>query len=185
MSHPQNIHLAAIILTGGASRRMGVDKGAQMWGDRRAVDHVADLARTLGARRILTAGEGDYGLERVRDPAPQSGPVAGVLAGLSVLSRNYGRVLVLAVDAPTLRAEDLAPLMASGPPGAAFEGFPLPMIIDPRSTPADARADWPLRRLTEQAGLAMLALPAQATDRIRGANTGEERLRLLRMAGLA
>jgi molybdopterin-guanine dinucleotide biosynthesis protein A len=185
MSHEPDHQLGAIILTGGASRRMGEDKGAQVWGDRRAVDWVADLARTLGASRILTAGEGDYGLERVRDPAPQSGPVAGVLAGLAALGRETNRVLVLAVDAPTLRAEDLAPLMASGPPGAAFEGFPLPMIIDPRSAPPDAQVDWPLRRLVEQAGLALLALPAQTTDRIRGANTGEERLRLLRMAGLA
>jgi molybdopterin-guanine dinucleotide biosynthesis protein A len=108
-----------------------------------------------------------------------------MLVGLSVLSREYSRVLVLAVDAPTLLAGDLAPLMTSGPPGAAFEGFPLPMIIDPRSTPPDAQVDWPLRRLVEQAGLAMLALPAPATDRIRGANTAEERLRVLRMAGLA
>ena len=74
--------LGVVILTGGASRRMGTDKAAQIWGGRRAVDRLADLARALGAVRVVTAGDGDYGLARAPDPAPQSGPVAGVLAGV-------------------------------------------------------------------------------------------------------
>ena len=177
--------LDAIILTGGASRRMHQDKATQLWGGRRAVDLVSDLARAVGAHRILTSGEGDFGIERVRDPAPQSGPVAGLKAGLVVLRRAEGRVLVLAVDTPTLRAEDLAPLLASGGPGASFEGFPLPMLIDPGSMPTDAEDDWPLRRVAERAGLATIPPPPEAVARIRGANTPEERLHLLREAGLA
>jgi molybdopterin-guanine dinucleotide biosynthesis protein A len=172
--------LGVIILTGGGSRRMGQDKAAQLWGDRRAVDLVADLARMLGAGRILTAGEGDFGLERVRDPVPHSGPVAGVLAGLAALAGEPGHVLVLAVDAPTLTVADLAPLLGHDGPGAAFEGFPLPMVIDPASAPADAKPDWPLRRLVERAGLAQLPAAPLASARIRGANTAEEQLRLLR-----
>jgi molybdopterin-guanine dinucleotide biosynthesis protein A len=177
--------LNAIILTGGASRRMGQDKAVQLWGGRRAIDLVADLARALGAGRILTSGEDDFGLERVRDPAPHSGPVAGVLSGLAALAEAPGRVLVLAVDAPTLRAADLAPLLAPDGPGAMFEGFPLPMVIDPVAAPADAMADWPLRRLAERAGLTRIAPPPEAAVRIRGANTSEEQLHLLREAGLA
>ncbi len=175
----------AIILTGGASSRMGQDKAAQLWGGKRAVDLVADLARAVGARRILTCGEGDFGLERVRDPAPRSGPVAGVLAGLAALAGEPGHVLVLAVDAPTLTATELSPLLAVGGPGATFEGYPLPMAIDPASAPADAEAGWPLRRLAERAGLARIAPLPQAAARIRGANTADEQLRLLREVGLA
>lgn len=172
--------VGAIILTGGASSRMGADKAAQLWGGRRAVDRVADLALALGAPRVLTAGEGDYGFEGVRDPAPQSGPVAGVLAGLAAL--GPGRVLVLAVDAPTLTADDLAPLLAADPPGATFEGLPLPMVIDREAAPADAAPDWPLRRFAERAGLARLPPPPGAAERLRGANTPGERERLLRAA---
>jgi hypothetical protein len=76
-------------------------------------------------------------------------------------------------------------LLASDAPGAAFEGFPLPMVIDPASAPVDARTDWPLRRLVERAGLTQLALPQDAAARMRGANTADEQLRLLREAGLA
>ena len=46
--------------------------------------------------------------------------------------------------------------------------------------PVDARDDWPLRRLVERAGLAQFAAGAAIQDRLRGANTPEERDRLLR-----
>jgi molybdopterin-guanine dinucleotide biosynthesis protein A len=183
MTDPAPLHV--IILAGGASRRMGTDKAELVWDGRRAVDRVAALARALGARRILTAGEVDYGLEQVRDPAPQSGPVAGVLAGLAALAGEAGRVLVLAVDAPTLTPADLQPLMAAPAPGATFAGLPLPMLIDPSAVPADARDDWPLRRFTERAGLAQIPADPAIQDRLRGANTPEERDRLLGEAGAA
>ena len=67
--------LGAIILTGGASRRMGTDKAAQLWDGRRAVDRVAELARSVGATVVVSAGDGEFGLPRAPDPAPLSGPV--------------------------------------------------------------------------------------------------------------
>jgi len=177
MHVPAPFHV--IILAGGGSTRMGADKAELMWDGRRAIDRLADLARALGARRILSSGEGDYGLERVQDPEPGGGPVAGVLAGLSALADDPARVLVLAVDAPTLTPSDVQPLLSRDAPGAAFEGLPLPMVIEPQAVPADARDDWPLRRLVERAGLAQIAADPAAQDRLRGANTPEERDRLL------
>lgn len=176
--------LAAIILTGGGSRRMGADKATQLWAGVRAVDRVAALARALGAEPVISAGDGDFGLVRAPDPAPLSGPVAGVLAGLKLLGPGVGRVLVLAVDAPTLTAADLAPLLAAGGPGASFFDLPAPMVIDPAAAPADARDDWPLRRFVERAGLVQIPPEPGAAGRLRGANTPEERDRLLREAGL-
>jgi molybdopterin-guanine dinucleotide biosynthesis protein A len=174
--------LAAIILTGGASRRMGEDKARQAWGGRRAVDLVADLAAAAGASRILTVGGGDYGYERIDDPAPQAGPVGGVLAGLEALGREAGRVLILAVDAPTLRTGDLSALLSAPPPGAAYEGYPLPMTLDAAQAPRAAPLDWPLRRYVEAAGLARMAVPEALQLRLRGANTPQEREALLRNA---
>ena len=170
--------LGAIILTGGASRRMGADKAGQLWAGRRAVDRVADLARALGAGVVVSAGDGDFGLPRAPDPAPLSGPVAGVLAGIALVRGQVTRVLVLAVDAPTLLAGDLAPLLAAGGAGAAFEGQPLPMVLDLAAVPQDAQDDWPLRRFVERAGLIQVALDPELTPRLRGANTPQERERL-------
>jgi molybdopterin-guanine dinucleotide biosynthesis protein A len=161
---------------------MGEDKAGQIWGSRRAVDYVADLAGALGASRILTIGGPSYGYERVDDQAPQAGPVGGVLAGLDALADGPDRVLVLAVDAPTLRPADLAPLLRAPPPGAAFAAYPLPMIFDVATAPRDLSANCSLRRFTEAAGLGTLAVPETLRPHLRGANTPQEREALLRAA---
>ena len=99
---------------------MGADKAALIWNGRRAVDRIADVARRAGAERVLTAGDGDYGLGRIDDSGPDGGPVAGIVAGVAA-ARALGsdRVLVLAVDAPTASLDDLRPLLASSMPGAS------------------------------------------------------------------
>lgn len=166
--------LGAIILCGGASRRMGRDKAVLDWNGARAVDRVAALARAVGAEALVTAGA-DLGLPWVADDAAFAGPVGGVLAGARAL--GAARLLVLAVDAPTALPEDLAPLLAGG---GYYEGLPVPMVVEASALPADADAGWPLRRFVERAGLVSLPVPEGAMDRLRGANTPDERERLLR-----
>jgi len=165
--------LGAIILVGGASSRMGRDKAALDWDGQRAVDRVVALARGVGAAAVVTAG-GDYGWPHVPDAAPGGGPVGGLLAGAAWLrAAGMDRALALAVDAPSLTPQDLAPLVAAPPPGAAYEGFPLPCVFALGLERA-AAADWPLRRFVERAGLAVLACTPEQARRLRGANTPEE-----------
>ena len=174
------MRLAAIILVGGASSRMGADKAALSWNGRGAVDRLADIARQLGAELTLTAGHGEHGLPRVEDPAPDGGPVSGIVAGIAALRpAGAGRVLVLAVDAATIRASDVAPLLEAGPPGAAYQDLNLPLVLDVAAMPRDAGQGWAVGRLIECAGLARLVAPPGAAERLRGANTPAERDRLL------
>ncbi len=171
--------LAAAILVGGASSRMGTDKAAQDWLGRRAVDWVADLARSVGASQVITAG-GDYGLPFAADPSPQAGPVAGVMAAAARLrAEGFERILLLAVDAPSLTPADISPLLTSPAPGAVYDGFPLPFVADLAALPVDAQHGWPLRRLAARAGLAALPCPPAVARRLRGANSPEERAALL------
>ncbi len=169
--------LGAIILCGGGSVRMGRDKALLDWDGVRAIDRVAALARAAGASVVLTAGR-DYGLDWVPDPEDGAGPVGGVLAGAEALrARGCSRALVLAVDAPTLTVDDLAPLLAAKA-GATFDVSPVPMVLPLGAVSAGALPGWPLRRLVERAGLAVLECPEGARARILGANTPEERARL-------
>jgi molybdopterin-guanine dinucleotide biosynthesis protein A len=174
------VKLGALILTGGAASRMGEDKAALHWADRRAVDWVADLARSVGADIVLTVGPKDYGLPFVADEPPLGGPVGAIMAGAAML-REEGceRALVLAVDAPTVRLDDLAPLLGHTGPGAAHEGFPLPMVLDLARLPAEVEAGWPVARLLDRVGALRLPCPPDAGPRLRGANTPEERSALL------
>lgn len=169
--------LGAIILVGGASSRMGQDKALLTWSGQRAVDRVADLARVLGAKTVLTAG-GDYGLPFVLDPSPQAGPVSGILAAAEQLAaEGCERAVILAVDAPTLTAEDLAPLLEPAE-GGYYEAYPLPMVLPLAAIDGAAKADWPLRRLVERAGLRSFPPAPDRAMRLRGANTPEERAAL-------
>jgi molybdopterin-guanine dinucleotide biosynthesis protein A len=53
------------------------------------------------------------------------------------------------------------------------------MVIDLAAVPAATEAQWPLMRLVQAAGLALLPCEDRARPRLKGANTPEERLRLL------
>jgi molybdopterin-guanine dinucleotide biosynthesis protein A len=173
---PAAQRLGAMILTGGASGRMGEDKALLLWDGLRAVDRVTAVAAELGAEPIITVGADDYGLPHVPDARPRGGPVGGVLAGAeSLRAAACGRVLVLAVDAPTIQAEDLRLLLAAPGAGAAFEGLHLPMVLDLAALPAEADDDWPMARLVDRAGLVRLACPEAVVARVRGANTPQER----------
>jgi molybdopterin-guanine dinucleotide biosynthesis protein A len=172
--------LGAMILCGGGSRRMGADKAVLDWGGTRAIDRVAALASAAGADPVVAVGAEAFGLAHVPDDQPDGGPVGGVLAGArALLGHGCERALVLAVDAPTLRPEDVAPLLAADGPGAAFAGLHLPLVLRLSAIPSDAAPGWPLARLAEHAGLVRLPPPDGAADRLRGANTPEERERLL------
>jgi molybdopterin-guanine dinucleotide biosynthesis protein A len=164
--------LAAIILAGGRSRRMGRDKALLRWGRRTAIERVARLAKDAGARAILVAGA-DYGLPFVSDPTPNGGPVGGLLAAAACLA-GAERLLVLAVDAPTLTLADLRPLLAACGPGAIYLGNPLPMVVALSALPFDLPAASSLRRLAELAGLSELPPRSAALPRLRGANTPDE-----------
>lgn len=168
------------MLAGGASRRMGEDKAALDWGGRRAIDRVFALAASVCGDHVLVSGR-DYGLPFLADPYPLAGPTAGILAGATALrAKGCSTVLVLAVDAPTLKASDLAPLLLDGRgAGFCYAGLPIPFVARIDIVPPDAPGDWPLRRLVEAMGLAVLECPPPLQQRIRGANTESERVALL------
>jgi molybdopterin-guanine dinucleotide biosynthesis protein A len=171
--------LGSIILTGGPSRRMGADKAEVDWAGYRAIDRVHSLARACGAERIVTVGARGYGFAFVADAGPHPGPVAGVITGAQTLKAGgVDRLLVLAVDAPTIALSDLAPLLARAE-GAAYEGLHIPFAAPLDRLSPEAEPDWPLARLVERSGLARLPAPPAALARLRGANTPQEHQALL------
>jgi molybdopterin-guanine dinucleotide biosynthesis protein A len=172
--------LGAMILCGGRASRMGEDKALVDWAGRRAVDRVADLARAVGARALVTVGPTGYGLPAVADDEAFAGPVGGILAGARALAAQAcTRALVLAVDTPTLNPADLAPLLAHDGPAAAYDGLHLPLVIDLAAIPRDAAAGMRISALAAGAGAVRLPVPPGAAARLRGANTPEERDLLL------
>lgn len=111
--------VAGLLLTGGASRRMGRDKAAlRLAGEPMAVRLGRLLSGAAGP--VLEVGPGRSGLASVREDPPGQGPLAAVAAGARALWAMgwHGPAVVLACDLPLLTSDALA-LLADWPGTAA------------------------------------------------------------------
>jgi molybdopterin-guanine dinucleotide biosynthesis protein A len=97
----------AVVLAGGASRRMGRDKALLRIDGRRLVDHVVDRLIPLEGEVVVASGTSRRvgGHVEVTDVPDVPGPLGGLLAGLDATSSEY--VAVVAVDQPAPSAEVL------------------------------------------------------------------------------
>jgi molybdopterin-guanine dinucleotide biosynthesis protein A len=92
---------AGIVLTGGRSRRLGVDKATLVLDGETLARRAA---RRLGAvcAPVVEAGDGVSGLPAVREAPPGAGPLAALAAAGEWLRErgHHGPALLLAVDLP-------------------------------------------------------------------------------------
>jgi molybdopterin-guanine dinucleotide biosynthesis protein A len=105
---------AGVLLTGGGSRRLGLDKATLVVNGERLADHAA---RVLGVvcRRVVEVGPGITGLPVCREDPVGSGPLAALVAGVVALgSAASGGVVLLACDLPAVE-EPLVRLVAEWP----------------------------------------------------------------------
>jgi len=100
-------------VAGGRSRRMGRDKALLRWGSTDLLGHALDRLRSVADEaRILSGADrryADRGVPVHVDPAPDLGPLGGLLAALRETERP---VLLLGVDLPLVPVELLAHLVS-------------------------------------------------------------------------
>jgi len=111
--------VAGLLLTGGASRRLGVAKATLLLDGERLVDRVARVLVGVAAT-VVEVGPGYTTLAAVREEPPGSGPLAALVAGAAALGARDDRAraaLVLAVDLPFVDAPLLAWLASHPAPG--------------------------------------------------------------------
>ena len=94
--------VAGVLLTGGASRRMGTDKARIVVNGETL---AARAARVLSAvcDPVIEVGPSVSGLPAVQEDPPGVGPLVALLAGVGALG-NPRRVLLLACDLPFVEA---------------------------------------------------------------------------------
>lgn len=99
------VDVEGVVLCGGASRRMGVDKAGlrpPALAGRTLLEHAVGVLDAVADRVVLATGEreryAELGRERVLDAEPGVGPLAGLVAALDGLRGEW--LCVLACDMP-------------------------------------------------------------------------------------
>ena len=176
--------VAAVILVGGKSSRMGQDKALLPYKGKRLVDVVADTIRSAGVSRVYVSGKiADY--PSFPDLLSECGPVSGICSCILRLSMNYKRLLFVPVDMPYL-TEELIRLLVGCPAHKPhhIENHPLPCII-PTDETATRRADSCIQELVKKRKLSVkeflaslnatsVPLSGQMEKALTNTNTPEE-----------
>jgi molybdopterin-guanine dinucleotide biosynthesis protein A len=108
--------VAGIVLTGGASRRLGTDKAGLDVGGRTLAAVVADVLAAGVDGPVIEVGPGWTGRQAVREDQPLAGPLTALAAGARALldAGHTGPAVVVACDLPGITA-DLVRLLAGQP----------------------------------------------------------------------
>jgi molybdopterin-guanine dinucleotide biosynthesis protein A len=112
--------LSAILIAGGFSRRMGVDKATLLVAGKPLWQRQLEVLSGMRPAALWVSARGALpwcppGIEIVVDRAPSRGPLSGVAAALCRLRTSH--LLVLAVDLPQMTTEHLRKLWSLSQPG--------------------------------------------------------------------
>jgi len=133
--------LAAIILVGGRSSRMGRPKTSLDFGGRSLLAHVVDRVRPWVREIVLVAAPDQELPPLVTDPRvpltvvyddhPGEGPLPALARGLAAITSSWA--LALGCDAPFVQAEVIAHLVAARGPAVdavipSWDGRPQPLV---------------------------------------------------------
>jgi molybdopterin-guanine dinucleotide biosynthesis protein A len=92
------LQTAAVLLTGGASRRMGVDKATLLVRGEPLATHAARVLTAI-CDPVIEVGAGVTGLRCVQEEPPGEGPLAALLAGADACATDVP-IILLACDLP-------------------------------------------------------------------------------------
>jgi molybdopterin-guanine dinucleotide biosynthesis protein A len=170
-----------ILLTGGASTRMGRDKATLVVAGRTLASRTAELLTGI-AGRCVEVGRGVSGLESVMEDPPGAGPLVALAAGVGVVGADHA-ALVVACDLPRLRSGLLRWLADHPSPGSVvplWEGSPQPLCARWSAAALGAVAGLvddgarSMRTLVERADTELTEPPADLVSALEDVDTPEQ-----------
>ena len=124
--------LTGVIIAGGRSSRMGVEKGLVNFGGRPLITYPVELLKLVCSNVIISANSSVFDfleLTVIADRAPGGAPMIGIYSGLLAAPDDY--IFVISCDMPMIKPELLQYLIAaSGEAKAAVawhNGFAEPL----------------------------------------------------------
>ncbi|MDX5325514.1 MAG: molybdenum cofactor guanylyltransferase [Bacteroidota bacterium] len=104
--------ITGIVLSGGKSVRMGMDKALIEWNGKSFMKHVIDAMTPLVREMIIVSDDPGHqieGIPRIPDIMPSAGPLAGICTGLEHSLSEFN--LILSCDIPLIDTETLRLLL--------------------------------------------------------------------------
>lgn len=180
-----NEPISAIILAGGASRRLGVDKRRlRLWGEYgpTLLERTVATASDLCDETLVVLNDPELWpalpARLARDAYPGAGPLGGVCTGLLACANPFA--LVLACDMPFLKRELLAAMLAFP---RDYDGLAL-RARAPRATRNDLGLE-PLHAIYSRACLPVIREALESGERQMSAFFPRVRVRVLERADYA
>lgn len=134
--------LYGLVLSGGQSRRMGIDKASLRLGDKTLLEIAQDTLTACGCSEVRVSSNHLDGA--IQDEYELFGPVAGIHAGLSSYCNDNktGHLVVLPIDMPLLQAKTLNHLSTKSAQYdlVRFADYQLPLVISLNKTSLDCLA---------------------------------------------
>jgi molybdenum cofactor cytidylyltransferase len=179
--------IAGIILSGGASRRMGTPKALLAFQNETFLDRLIRLFSSVCNPIIVVVGEHKHqirsGIDRARDvifaenPDPERGMLSSLQCGLALVPAEADAAMFLPVDHPNIEISTIETLAArfdanhapvTVPTYAGEHGHPVcisrQLIAELLALPADAKASDVIHRHVHQTVYFEVADPAVVTD---------------------
>jgi molybdopterin-guanine dinucleotide biosynthesis protein A len=171
--------MIGVVLAGGLSTRMGVDKATLPFKEGNLLDYMVLLLQKAGCRKVYVSGEFE-GYTCIPDKQKQLGPIGGISAVLNDVDDT--EILFVPVDMPCLSVDILKTLILGSGDAACFENSPLPLVI--KNTPEIrkvierqvAKHKFSVKSLLEQLNTSYNTsyISTEQTGFLRNANTPKE-----------
>ena len=131
---PKTLHTEALILAGGASRRMGEDKANLVFNNMPLHEWMQIALRAAGVQRIWLSGANVP--NGIPDLLPGQGPLSGIFATLSAMTTLPDRLIIVPIDMPNLISNDYLTLInaAESAPCINYRESHFPLILAPTSS---------------------------------------------------
>ena len=161
-------NIAAVVLAGGRSSRMGNDKALLDYNGHPLIDHMIATLEKLGLGDIYVSGDLE-GYNCIPDTSPHEGPAWAIYDVLQKL-KNYEGVIFVPVDMPLLNIEMLQ-ILIDKEVSSYFNSFPLPAFI---KRPYLQKRTKSVKNLLDILNASPVTLPKEFDICMRNTNTPEQ-----------
>lgn len=106
--------ITGVVVAGGKSSRMGMDKGAILFGDKYLVQYSIDALKPLCSKLLISTQNewyAQFGYPLINDIIKDCGPMGGIYSSLLAAETPY--IVALACDLPFINTQILEKLIAN------------------------------------------------------------------------